>query len=99
MIDILQILGYIALFLAFFGTICNLMIAIVSIKANSNSTMVLLKYLALSDTLSLYFWNLSHFIEAIFHVDIQNYSLFTCKFGSWIQYSSLQSSAWILVSI
>lgn len=95
--QLLDILGYIALILTFSGTICNLAIAYVSIKSKSNSTIVLLRYLAFSDMCSLYFWNLSHFIEAIFGIDIQNFSLIGCKFGSWIQYSSLQSSAWTLV--
>ena len=37
---------------------------------------ILLRYLAFNDALSLYFWNLSHFIESSFHIDIQNYNLY-----------------------
>jgi hypothetical protein len=94
----LIILGYYSLSLTIFGTVFNLIITYISIKSKANS-FCLLRYLALSDTLALYFWNLSHFSEAIFNINLENYSMFSCKFGDWIQFSSLQASAWILVLI
>ena len=97
MVEILQLLGYYSLCLTIFGTIGNFIIAYVSFRTQSNSTFILLRYLAICDTLCLYFWNISHFIESSFHLDIQNFNLFFCKFGTWIQHSSLQASAWILV--
>ena len=98
MFNILKLLGYYAFILVIVGTVCNSMIAYVSIKSQKvNSTFVLFRYLALNNILALYFWNLSHFIDSSFGLDIQNYNFYLCKFGSWIQLSSLQGSAWILV--
>ena len=98
MIDTLKILGYYSLVLVVLGTLGNLIIMFVSIKTNTHAMFALFGYLAFSDMLSLYFWNLSHFIYSSFDIDIQNFNVYMCKFGTWIQYSSLQSSAWILVS-
>jgi hypothetical protein len=95
----LVILGYYSLSLTIFGTVFNIIIAYISIKSKSNSSFFLLRYLAFSDTLALYFWNLSHFSEAIFNINLENYSMISCKLGDWIQFSSLQTSAWILVLI
>ncbi len=99
MIEILKILGYYAVSIAVLGTIGNMIIAYVSIKSKkTNSTFVLFRYLALNDTLTLYFWNMNHFIYSSFNLDIQNFNIYSCKIGNWIQFSSLQSSAWILVN-
>ena len=95
----LTILGYYALGIAFIGLLGNATIFVICFRAKSNSMFVLLCYLAFSDTLCLYFWNLNHFITSSFNIDIQNFNIISCKIGSWIQFSSLQSSAWILVSI
>ena len=97
MIETLKILGYYSFAITIIGTLGNLIILFVSLRTKSNSMFTLLRYLALNDAVSLYFWNLSHFIESSFEIDIQNYNLYLCKFGTWIQYSSLQSSVWTLV--
>ena len=97
MVDILQSLGFVSLCIAIFGTIGNFLIAYISVKTRSNSTFVLLRYLAINDALSLYFWNINHFIQSTFDIDIQNSNIYSCKMGSFIQFSSLQTSAWTLV--
>ena len=97
MLDFLKILGCYSLGLAIFGTIGNLIIFYVSLRTSKNSTFILLRYLAISDIIALYFWNLNDFSISILDFDLENYSLFFCRFGSWIQFSSLQSSAWLLV--
>ena len=97
MADVLTFLGIYSFVLVILGTLSNVLIMFICFKAKSNSMFPLLGYLAFSDTLSLFFWNLSHFIESSFDIDIQNFNIYLCKFGTWIQYSSLQSSAWILV--
>ena len=98
MIGVLQVLGYYAVCITILGTIGNITIAYVSIVSKKkNSAIILFRYLALNDTLALYFWNLNHFIYSSFNLDIQSISLLWCKIGNWIQFSSLQSSAWILV--
>jgi hypothetical protein len=97
MVDALQILGYYALVIAFLGLLGNITIFLVSFKAKSSSMFVLFCFLSLNDALSLYFWNLNHFVYSSFNLDLQNFNIYSCKIGSWIQFSSLQSSAWTLV--
>jgi len=97
MFDILSLLGGFAMALVILGTIGNMVTIFVSVKSqNKNSTFVLFRYLALNNAFALYFWNLSHF-TALLNFDLQSFNLYVCKFGSWIQMSSLQSSAWVLV--
>ena len=98
MTNALQILGYYALAIAFLGLLGNITIFVVSFKSKSNSMFVLFCFLSLNDALSLYFWNLNHFVYSSFNLDLQNFNIYSCKIGSWIQFSSLQSSAWILVN-
>ena len=97
MFNVLALLGSYALFLVISGTLGNLVTIYVSVKSHKiNSTFLLFRYLAVNNALSLYWWNLSHF-TAIINLNLQDFNLHLCKFGSWIQFSSLQSSAWILV--
>ena len=98
MVDALQVLGYYAIAIAFLGLLGNITIFVVSFKAKSNSMFVLFCFLSLNDALCLYFWNLNHFVYSSFNLDLQNFNIYSCKIGSWIQFSSLQSSAWILVT-
>ena len=83
--------------LSIVGPIGNLLVLIVAIRLRQTTTFVFITFLAIADTLTLYFWNLNHFIFTFFGVDIEN-SLYSCKFGTFIQFYSLQTSAWILVS-
>ena len=98
MFDALQLLGYYALILVILGTIGNAIILYVSFRIKASSIFVLFRYLAICDTLALYFWNLNIFTYSVLNLDLQNYNMNSCKFGNWIQFSSLQSSAWILVN-
>ena len=95
--SLLQIISFYALSLIVLGTTCNFIIFYVCYNTKRNSIFMLLRYLAIYDTFTLYFWNLNHFTTANFHFNLQNFSLYSCKFGNWIQFASLQSSAWILV--
>lgn len=95
--DILKALGYYALSIAILGTISNLLIAFISMRTRTNSTFVLFRFLALNNALSLYFWNMNHYIQSNFNIDIQNSNIYSCKFGSFVQFASLQTSAWTLV--
>ena len=99
MFDFLQIFGYYSLLLAVFGIVGNLLIIYVCVKAKRNSLFVLIKYKAFNDIVCLFDWNISHFSETILNCDLQNSSLMQCKLGSWLQFSSLQTSAWILVNM
>lgn len=92
----LQILGAYSLIIIILGTFGNILTIYVCSKSKNNPTFVLLQYLAANNLISLFYWNLSHFTETI-HFDITSYSMFGCKVGAWTQFSSLQTSAWILV--
>ena len=99
MVDLLQGLGFCSLIITILGTISNALILYVSVRSNKKASLVLLRYLSFNNILTLFYWNFSHFIDSSFKIDIQNYNLYLCKFGTWLQYSSLQSAAWILVKI
>ena len=94
--DSLQIESFCPLFLLIFGTIGNVFVVIAcwSIK---EPAFIFIRFMACTDITALYFWNLNHFLTFMFNLDLQNYSYFSCKFGDWVQFSSLQYSAWILV--
>ena len=98
MVNALDILGWYSLIIIILGTIGNLIIFYVCVKTNKNSTFILLRYLAINDMISLYYWNLNNFTK-VFNLYLESLNLYSCKIGTWIQFSSLQSSAWILVYI
>lgn len=60
------------------------------------SFSIYLSFLAITDTFSLFEWNLNHFLKPNFGIDIQNLSIFSCKLTSFLQLFSLQSSAYLL---
>ena len=97
MFDTLEIPGYYAIVNIVLGTASNLIMFYISIRIKNNSIFVLFRYLAFCDIVSLYFWNLHIFTLTVLGFDLKSSSLNTCKYGSWIQYSTLQSSAWIIV--
>nr|QVK45791.1 G protein-coupled receptor [Proales similis] len=94
-----KILGVYALLLIIVGTLTSFLSLAVCLKLRSNATFVFFAFLTLSNIFTLYFWNLENFLQEYIDIDLLNYSLFVCKFGSFVQFSSLQISAWILVLI
>ncbi len=92
-------LGLYALILIIVGTVSSLMSLYICFKLRKISTFVFLAFLSVSDIISLYYWNLTHFIDNWFDIDFLNSNFWLCKFGSYYQFTSLQISAWILVSI
>ena len=99
MADVFYVLGIYKIFLIVAGTIGNLLIFIVCVKLKDNTTFMLLRFLSISDMISLYFWNLSQFTSALFNFDMQNFNFYYCKFFEFAQFTSLQVSAWILALI
>lgn len=65
-------------------------------KFNRIPSMVFLSFIAVFDTLSQFCWNLNHFLKPVYGFKIEALSLFSCRFFSFIQYFSLQSSANLL---
>jgi hypothetical protein len=97
-----QIVGIIALILIVFGVICNMAafsIFIFSKQINTIPSMRYLAFISITDTLSLFVWNLNHFLGPNLNAPpIETWSIFNCKFLPFLQYSSLQCSG-LLYSI
>jgi hypothetical protein len=91
--------SYIPLMIIFIGVVGNTS-AFLVFRFNKDmkklSTMVIFSFLTVIDTSSLFMWNLNHFLEPNFKIYIENLSLFTCKFFTFLQFFSLQSSGWLL---
>ncbi|CAF1044319.1 unnamed protein product [Brachionus calyciflorus] len=96
-----KILGAYSLMLIIIGTISNFIIFYICSKKplRNISTFKFLSILALSDTLCLYGWNLTHFTVSYLNIDYNLIYLAICRIELFIQQTSLQYSAWILVSI
>lgn len=92
-----KILAGYSLFLVLFGTIGNLIVFVVSIRLRRITTFVFIAFLAVSDTFTLYYWNLNHFIYTFLGYDIENDTIVGCKLGNFVQFSSLEISSWLLV--
>lgn len=98
MLVVLKILGFYSLLIIILGILSNISTIFFCTKIKENTTFVLIQYFSLNNLIALFFWNLSHFTLTFFDFDLNNSTMFICKFGSWIQFSSLQTSAWILVN-
>ena len=98
---IYKILGAYALLLTIAGTILNCIIFLICKRQRlwRTSTFKLLAILSLNDIIGLYQWNLKHFIYSFFIVDFNFTNLPWCRISIFLQYFSLQYSAWILVLI
>ncbi|CAF0800937.1 unnamed protein product [Brachionus calyciflorus] len=96
-----RILGAYSLMLIILGTIFNFIIFYICSKKplRNISTFKFLSILALSDTICLYEWNLKHFTVAYFNIAYNFVYLSWCRLELFLQYTFLQYSAWILVSI
>ena len=98
MFSIIQIVGAYCGLLVVMGTIANLTVFFVSLRLTSSTTFIFVLFMSISDLVSLWFWNLNHFVYAYFGLDLQNYNLISCKIGAFYQMASLHCSAWLLVS-
>lgn len=59
-------------------------------------SMVFLSFVAVSDTIALFEWNLNHFTILAYNIDIQQTNIVYCRLFNFAQYTSLQTSALIL---
>ena len=98
MVNATEIVGFYPLWLILSGTIGNLISFCICYSLRKNTTFVFLMFITLADIATLYFWNIVSFLHAYDIMDLINYNLYSCRIGTFIQYSSLQSSAWLLVS-
>lgn len=97
-IDTIAILGVICLLLALFGTIGNILVFLVCFfRLRDQVTFIFIMFLAISDGVSLYEWNLTHFSDAFYTPNLLLDSVTKCRLLSYFQYSSLHTSAWLMV--
>lgn len=96
---VLKIIGVLDAILIIIGTLGNILIVFISYLNRENSTFVFLAALAINSTVSLYWWNLNHFVQPFWDVDLQNFNFYFCKIMNFFQFISSQSSAWFLVLI
>jgi hypothetical protein len=96
-------LSYYTLFLVIIGTICNFTSFFIMHKKNmsKHSCMRYLSILSLTDVIVLYQWNLNTFIKynlsrPPIYSDLEEISLFWCRWISYLAFSSLQLSSWLL---
>lgn len=60
------------------------------------SSMVYLSFLAVIDTISLFIWNLDSFTRPNYGFELEDLNLPMCRVLSFLQYATLQSSAFIM---
>lgn len=93
---IISFIPIIIIILSLFGnTICFLIFRFNS-KFNKIPSMVFLSFVAIFDTVSLFEWNLNHFLYPNFLFTLEDLNLFTCKGVVFIQVFSLYTAANIL---
>jgi hypothetical protein len=60
------------------------------------SSMMVLSFLSITDTISLFEWNLDHFIANNFETSIFYESIFSCRLLLFLQYWSIQCSGFLV---
>lgn len=94
-----KVLGVYALILTVLGTFLSILSFFVCKKIKKkNVTVFFMSSLSICSIFTLYFWNLDNFFKEILNIDLLNLNYWLCKFGSFIQFISLQMCSWILVS-
>jgi hypothetical protein len=94
MLNFKQVVGTIGFSMIIWGILCNMAafsIFIFSKQINTIPSMRYLAFISIVDTLSLFTWNLNHFLGPMYNSSpIETWSIFNCKFLPFLQYASLQ---------
>ncbi len=87
------------IFLIIIGTIGNILTAIICLQKDMRkiSTFKLYAFNTISDTICLYPWNIRQFVLYFFDTDLETTYLWWCIGASYVQFSTFELSAWILV--
>ncbi|RNA20034.1 FMRFamide receptor-like [Brachionus plicatilis] len=100
------ILSYYTMFLIILGTICNAISFMVmnARKLRNYSCMKILSFLSIVDTLVLYQWNLNTFFKYNLSSpphfeDLEEISIVWCRLISFLAFSTLQISSWLLALV
>lgn len=76
----------------FVGNIAAILLFTIHKDLNIFSSFIYLAFIAIVDTLSLFNWNLDHFLKPNFNISAVNSNIIPCKLLSFFQYFGLQSS-------
>ncbi len=93
-----KILGVYALIITVFGTLLNLFSFFICLRIKRNTTFVFMASFSLANAFCLYWWNLNNFLKEFVNVDLLAISVWVCRIGNFVQFTSLEISAWHLVS-
>ena len=94
-----QAVGYISLLNLIFGVIANVIcfsVFVFTPELRNMSFVVYLTYCSLANILSLFEWNLNHYLNPMFGIRLEDLSLVSCRIIIFLQYFSLQISAYFL---
>ena len=94
-----HVVGAYIVSMAFLGTIGSILVFIVAFRLRDTTTFVFINFLAVTDALCLYEWNLDDFNYIYFSISLQESTLVGCKVMNFFQFTAMQSSAWLLVNI
>ena len=86
----------VALILGVLGNAACLLIFQLNSDMRKTSANIYLSYCCIADIVSLFEWNLDHFMQPFFNEYVENPGLANCRLSVFLQYVSLQSSAWLL---
>jgi hypothetical protein len=87
------------IFLGLLGNTSSFMIFSFNKELNTFSSIMYLSFIAVIDTIGLFVWNLNHFLQPNFNIYIEKFNLFNCKFFTFLQYFTLQSSGFLYTFI
>ena len=99
-LNVTKVLGVFALIITIVGTLLNGLIFYVCLrkKLRKVNAFKFFAMISITDIIALYEFNLKHFIVPFYGIDYNYISLTWCRISIFIQYVSLQYSAWLLVS-
>ncbi len=92
-----KIQGIYALFLTIFGTALNIFSIIICLRIKKNATFMFLAFFSFFNIFTLYWWNLNNFLTVFTDFNLLFWSFWACKIGNYVQFTSLQLTAWFLV--
>jgi hypothetical protein len=94
-----KIIGVYSIFICIIGTLGNGIAASISVRKSlrQTPTFIFIGFALISDIMSLYFWNIDHYLLAFNSYQMEYLNQILCRFCTFCQTFSLQWSAWLLV--
>ena len=93
------VIGVYVLLLLIIGTLGHIFLLLMCLltELRKTPTFIFFAFMAGCDFISLYWWTLDYVLTPYFGIARQNQEIAWCKIDSYIQYSVLEGSAWLLV--